>query len=115
MNGAVGEVETMEGKAAIIGLANRRKKADIFAPYSCVADGKRLENRWGMAPVERHKPREGDHHVTTSNRIEASSVAHHRGVGLRAEIRASFPSGDSGGEIILVRLHRLRAWRQSAG
>ena len=56
-----------------------------------------------------------NHYVTTTNRFETSAIIHHCRVGLRAEIRTSFPRSDSSGEIILVRFDRLRAGRQSAG
>ena len=36
-------------------------------------------------------------------------------MGLRSEIRASFARSDSSSQVVLVRLHRLRAGRQSAG
>src|SRR5205814_9265300 len=95
------------------GLRNVAKKGDVSQSISCMTEGTRLENL--RSPIKFVNQKDPDHHVKPASRIKASSLPHHRRVGLRAQLRASFANGHSGSEIILVRLDRLRAWRQSAG
>src|ERR1700724_1382345 len=90
----------------------KQHELSMYLAVSCVR-GNWLENLHG--PIKLIRLRERKSHVTTSNGVEASAVAHHCRVGLLTELPASFFRGDSSGEIILVRFHRLRSWRQQAG